>query len=98
MPLTRGAGRGTGLMVAVDLVNTWDDLEPEPDLIEGIEDVRTWLTVHGLDRAAEDVRDVDAVRALRTRFDRVFDAADEAEAARLLNELAAEYGTAPQLE
>ena len=98
MPLTRGEGRGTGLMLAVDLVNTWDELEPEPDLIEGPDDVRTWLTWHGLDRVAKDVRDVDAVRALRTRFDQVFDAKDEAEAARRLNDLAGEYGTPPQLE
>ena len=99
MPLTR-KGRGTGLVVAVDLVNTWDELEPEPDLIEGVADVRTWLTWHRLDRAAKDMRepDVDAVRALRTRFDAVFDAKDEAAAVRLLNELASEYGTPPQLE
>lgn len=99
MPLTR-KGRGTGLALAVDLVNTWDELEPEPDLIEGVADVRTWLTWHGLDRAARDAgeQDVDAVRALRTRFDAVFDAKDEAEAARLLNDLAGEYATAPQLE
>jgi predicted RNA-binding Zn ribbon-like protein len=99
MPLTK-EGRGTGLAVAVDLVNTWDELEPEPDLIEGLTDVRVWLTWHGLDRAAKDMReaDVDAVRALRTRFDAVFDAKDEAAAAHLLNELAGEYGTPPQLE
>ena len=99
MPLTK-EGRGTGLAVAVDLVNTWDELEPEPDLIEGVADVRVWLTWHGLDRAAKVAReaDLDAVRALRTRFDAVFDAKVESEAARLLNELAAEYGTPPQLE
>src|SRR5262245_52015966 len=75
MPLTR-EGRGTGLMLAVDLVNTWDLLEPEPDLIEGLDDVRVWLGWHGLDRAAAQMRepDVDRVRALRTRFDEIFDA------------------------
>jgi predicted RNA-binding Zn ribbon-like protein len=99
MPLTR-EGRGTGVVVAVDLVNTWDELVDEPDLIEGVRDVRTWLDWHGLHLAARQVRaaDVDRVRALRTRFDRVFDAKDEGEAASLLNELALEYGTPPQLE
>jgi len=99
MPLTRD-GRGTGLAVAVDLVNTWDELEPEPELIEGLDDVRVWLTWHGLDRVARDLRetDVDAVRTLRTRLAGVFDAEDEAEAVRLLNELAGEHGTPPQLE
>ena len=99
MPLTR-EGRGTGLAVAVDLVNTWDELEEEPELIEGVEDVRVWLTWHGLNRAAKAARaaDVEPVRTLRARFARVFDARDEASAARLLNELSSEFGTPPQLE
>src|SRR6188508_2340076 len=100
MPLTRGKGRGTGLMLAVDLVNTWDELEPEPDLIEGLDDVRTWLTWHGLDRAAAAMRepDVDRVRALRARLDALFDAPGEEVAVERVNALAREYGTAPQLE
>jgi predicted RNA-binding Zn ribbon-like protein len=100
MPLTRDETRGSGLALAVDLVNTWDDLHPEPDLIEGLVDVRTWLEHHGLKTAAAQVteEDVDRARALRARFDRVFDASGEDEAAALLNELAREYGTAPQLE
>jgi predicted RNA-binding Zn ribbon-like protein len=99
MPLTR-EGRGTGLAVAIDLVNTWDELEPEPDLIEGVDDVRVWLTWHGLDRAAQNVReaDVNATRAFRVRLAEVFDAPDEDEAVRLLNAIAREVGTPPQLE
>ncbi len=100
MPLTRDETRGSGLAVAVDLVNTWDELHPEPDLIEGLVDVRTWLEWHGLSTAAAQLgeEDVDAVRALRSRLDRVFDAQAEDEAAALLNDLAAEYGTPPRLE
>jgi predicted RNA-binding Zn ribbon-like protein len=100
MPLTRDETRGTGLAVAVDLVNTWDELEDEPDLIEGLADVRYWLDWHGLHTAAKRLRsaDLDRVRELRRRFDRVFDARSEAEAAGLLNELSREYGTPPQLE
>ena len=100
MPLTRDETRGSGMAVAVDLVNTWDELHTEPDLIEGLVDVRTWLEWHGLKTAAAQLgeQDVDAVRALRGRLDRVFDAEDEDEAARLLNELAREYGTPPELE
>ena len=100
MPLTRGEGRGTALTLAIDLVNTWDLLEPEPDLIEGLDDVRVWLTWHGLDRAAAEMRqpDVDRVRELRTRIDEVFDAPTEAEAVELTNALAREHGTPPQLE
>ena len=100
MPLTRDDTRGSGLAVAVDLVNTWDELEAAPDLIEGLADVRYWLDWHGLHTAAKRLRssDVDRVRALRARFDRVFDAKTEAEAVKLLNELSREYGTPPQLE
>ena len=100
MPLTRDETRGSGMAVAVDLVNTWDELHTEPDLIEGLVDVRTWLEWHGLKTAAAQLgeQDVDAVRALRDRLDRVFDAEGEDEAAALLNELAREYGTPPELE
>jgi predicted RNA-binding Zn ribbon-like protein len=100
MPFTRDETRGSGLAVAIDLINTWDELEPEPDLIEGLADVRTWLEWHGLTTAAKRVgeADVDRVRALRARFDRVFDAGDEGEAASRLNELAREFGMAPVLE
>jgi predicted RNA-binding Zn ribbon-like protein len=99
MPLTK-EGRGTGLAVAVDLINTWDELEREPDLIEGLADVRTWLSWHGLNRAAKTLRkaDVDSVRVLRSRLDRVFDATDEAVAVRVLNDLSTEYGIPLQLE
>lgn len=94
MPLTRDETRGSGLAVAVDLVNTWDELHPEPDLIEGLDDVRVWLEWHGLRSAARRLNesDVGHVRELRARFDRVFDAGDESEAAARLNELAREYG------
>ena len=73
MPLTSDETRGTGLAVAVDLVNTWDELEEEPDLIDGLADARYWLDWHGLHAAAKRVRsaDVDRVRELRARFDRV---------------------------
>jgi predicted RNA-binding Zn ribbon-like protein len=100
MPLTRDETRGSGLALAIDLINTWDELEPDPDLIEGLADVRTWLEWHGLPKAAKRMEeaDVEHVRALRARFDRVFDAGEEAEAARRLNELARDYGTPPVLE
>lgn len=76
MPLTRDETRGSGLAVAVDLVNTWDELHPDPDLIENLADVRVWLEWHGLETAAQRLRDddVDRVRELRTRLDRLFDA------------------------
>lgn len=98
--MTRGPDRGTGVGLAVDLVNTWDELEENPDLIDGVRDVRYWLDWHGLHTVAKQMKekDVDRVLELRSRFDRVFDAPSEAKAAELLNELARDYSTAPQLE
>ena len=100
MPLIRDETRGSGLAVAIDLINTWDELHEEPDKIDGLVDVRTWLEWHGLKTAAAQLRerDVDAVRALRARLDRVFDAEGEDEAAALLNELTRDYATSPRLE
>jgi predicted RNA-binding Zn ribbon-like protein len=88
------------MAVAVDLVNTWDELHPEPDLIEGLTDVRVWLEWHGLKTASKQLgeADVDRVRVLRSRFDHVFDSAGEDEAADRLNELAREFGIPPELE
>jgi predicted RNA-binding Zn ribbon-like protein len=99
MPLTE-KGRGTGVALAVDLINTWDELEDPPDLIEGPADVRVWLEWHGFRRVARGIRaaDVERVRRLRERLEGVFDAEDEAHAVALLNELASEHGTPPQLE
>ena len=86
--------------VAIDLINTWDELEPEPDLLEDVTDLRTWLDWHGLSKAAQRMRESDLgpVRALRMQFDEVFDARDETEAADRLNQLARAYGTPPVLE
>jgi predicted RNA-binding Zn ribbon-like protein len=99
MPLTK-EGRGTGVSLAVDLVNSWDELEDPQDLIENADDVRYLLEWHGLSAAAKTVgdRDVDKIRRLRIRFARVFDARSEEEAVGLLNELVRRYGTEPQLE
>jgi predicted RNA-binding Zn ribbon-like protein len=99
MPLTR-EGRGTGAMLAVDIVNTWDELHTPKDLIEDLADVRYLLEWHHLDAAARAVheRDVQRLRELRTRFSDVFDAADEEDAAMLVNALVRDYGRPPQLE
>ncbi len=99
MPLTK-KGRGTGVALAVDLVNSWDELEDQPELIEGPADVRVWLDWHGFHRVARGIRagDVEPTLRLRERLESVFDAEDEAQAVALLNELAREHGTPPQLE
>src|SRR3954453_12020213 len=99
MPLTED-GRGTGAVLAVDIVKTWDELHSPKDLIEGLVDLRYLLEWHGLTTAARSVRedDVQRLRTLRDRFSAVFDAPAEDDAVRLVNELVREYATAPQLE
>src|SRR3954454_19266617 len=99
MPLTK-EGRGTGAMLAVDLVNTWDELHRPKDLIEDLADVRYLLEWHGLSEAARATRepDVQRLRDLRARFDAVFEAGGEDEAAALINQLVRDYGRPPQLE
>jgi predicted RNA-binding Zn ribbon-like protein len=93
-------GRGTGAAVAVDLVNTWDEFERDPDRLRSIADVRGWLEWHGFDRAARRTRaqDFERARELRSRFAEIFDAADEDDAVALANALVRELGSPPQLE
>src|SRR4029077_15691007 len=100
MPLTRDETRGSGLALAIDLVNTWDELEPEPDLIEGLQDVRTWLEWHGLSTGAKALGEAGAEpgRPVRPGFRPGFDADDEDEAASRVNELAGDHGIPPGLE
>jgi len=87
-------------MLAVDIVNTWDELHTPKDLIEDLADVRYLLEWHGLSAAAGRGRepDVQRLRDIRDRFAAVFDAGDEEDAARLVNALVRDYGRPPQLE
>ncbi len=99
MPLTE-SGRGTGLAVAVDLVNSWDEFVRPPELLRDVESLRTWLRWHGFEEAVRVVTEGDVPRAreLRARLTRVFDASSEAESVAILNDLLAELGRPPRLE
>jgi predicted RNA-binding Zn ribbon-like protein len=80
--------------LAVDLVNT-RTLEPEQLTTPG--DVRAFLLEHGESEPITlDENDLAAVHAVRERIRPVFHAGP-AEAARLLNELLAEYAVRPYL-
>jgi predicted RNA-binding Zn ribbon-like protein len=95
MPLTK-LGRGGGVALAVDLLNSWDELEPEPDLLSA-RWLERYLAFHG-SPARVGESDVAAARALRERLRRAFDASGEDEAVAILNELLRETGSPPQLE
>ena len=98
MPLTK-LGRGGGVALAVDLLNSWDELEPDPELLSP-RYLRRYLEFHGYEAAAATVDEasVAPARALRERLREAFDAASEEDAVATLNALLAEHGRPPQLE
>jgi predicted RNA-binding Zn ribbon-like protein len=97
MPLSEQ--RGEGVAIGVDLVNSWDELHSEPDLLSE-RWLRRWLAWHRMYDAAEGVSEGDLARAreLREGLARVFDAPGEDEAVAALNELVAQVGAPPRLE
>ncbi len=75
--------------LAVDLVNTWDVLDDEPEFLRDLPHLRRFLHEHGLEREAEVAAESDLrrLRALRRRVRSVFEADREAEAVEILNGL-----------
>jgi predicted RNA-binding Zn ribbon-like protein len=98
MPLTK-LGRGGGVALAVDLLNSWDELEPDPELLS-VRWLRAYLAFHGYEEAATAVReeDIPQVKELRERLRQAFDATSEEEAVEILNAIVAESGRPPRLE
>src|SRR4051794_22553818 len=98
MPLTK-LGRGGGVALAVDLLNSWDELEPDPELLSP-RWLRRFLEFHGYEDAAAAAGEasVAPARALRERLREAFDATPEEAAVATLNALLAEHGRPPQLE
>jgi len=98
MPLTK-LGRGGGIALAVDLLNSWDELEPDPELLSP-RWLRGYLGFHGYETAAAAVDEASVPRArnLRERLREAFDATSEEDAVATLNALLAEHGRPPQLE
>jgi predicted RNA-binding Zn ribbon-like protein len=98
MPLTK-LGRGGGVALAVDLLNSWDELEADPELLS-VRWLRFYLGFHGYEAAAAAVGEdsLAPARALRERLREAFDATREEAAVATLNALLAEHGRPPQLE
>jgi predicted RNA-binding Zn ribbon-like protein len=88
------------LGLAVGLVNTWDALHDPPEQLHDVERLRLVLRWFELDDAGARAsnRDLEAVRRVRDRLRRAFDAAGAQEAVAELNALAREAGAVPQLE
>lgn len=89
---------GDPVALAVDLVNTWDTLEAQPELLREVSDLRAFLGRHGISGAAGvDGRDLARVRAFREELRSVFAEEDEDRAAMRLNALLERSGAVPQL-
>ncbi|OEU88783.1 hypothetical protein DB35_21315 [Streptomyces abyssalis] len=81
----------------VDLLNTAADGD-RPDRLVSVADLGAYVERNSLsDVGALTAQDLSAVRSVRERFARVFEAGDDRTAAGLVNALVAEAGTTPQL-
>lgn len=91
---------GDPVELAVYLVNTWDELEPSPELLPDVAALSGFLERRGFTAEADEVgaRELTAVRALRGRLRSAFEAPDEETAVRRLNEVLGESRAVLELE
>ena len=84
--------------LAVDLVNTWDELEDPPELLRDLAALRRFLERHADGGQRLTRADLARVRALRSSLRSVFTAEVDDEAVATLNRLLRESRAKPQLE
>jgi predicted RNA-binding Zn ribbon-like protein len=86
--------------LAIDVINTWDELEPEPELLQDVAILRRFLTRRGFAAEANTAgaRELAELRALRDRLRVAFDVPDEETAVAFLNRILHESRAMPQLE
>jgi predicted RNA-binding Zn ribbon-like protein len=85
--------------LAVDLVNTWDALEDEPELLRDVATLNRFLARRGYGEAVRtSTRDLGQVRGLRDSLRAAFAAENEAGAVRALNGILGLSRARPQLE
>src|SRR5207247_4388449 len=85
--------------LAVDLVNTWDVLEPDPELLRDAATLKRFLERRGYGAGLRTSRrDLAQVRALRDSLRAAFTAEDEDAAVRELNRVLAGSAAKPQFE
>jgi predicted RNA-binding Zn ribbon-like protein len=88
-----------GVAFALGLLNSWDELEPDPECLRDVGVLRRFLTRHGLTDAARVARDADveSLRGLRGRLAHAWDATDEQTAVAELNTLLSGASAQPWL-
>ena len=84
--------------LAVDLVNTWDELEPDPELLRDPAALKRFLARHGYESPRLGSRDLAQARALRDALRAAFTARDDEAAVRELNGVLAGSEAKPQFE
>jgi predicted RNA-binding Zn ribbon-like protein len=84
--------------LAVDLVNTWDELEESPELLRDTAALQRLLDRHGYRRVRTTGVDLARARELRDALRAGFEAADEPAAVAALNAILRGSGARPQLE
>jgi predicted RNA-binding Zn ribbon-like protein len=83
--------------LAVDLVNTWDELEAEPELLRDPASLKRFLERHEFGTSVRaSSRDVQELRSVRNSLRAVFTARDEEEAVRELNGVLRRSSAKPQ--
>jgi len=85
--------------LAVDLVNTWDELESDPELLRDTATLKRFLARRGYGEPLRtSSRDLAQVRVLRDSLRAAFTAQDEEAAVRELNGVLARSAAKPQFE
>jgi len=83
--------------LAVDLVNTWDELEPDPELLQDAAALKRFLGRRGFGSSVRPgSKEVAEIRALRDSLRAAFTTANEDEAVRELNAVLRKSGARPQ--
>jgi Putative stress-induced transcription regulator/CGNR zinc finger len=90
----------TSIALAVELVNSWNTIDSEPERLQSVDDLRKLLRLHGEPALANAVRrrDLERARGLRTNLRRAFEAPNERRAVDALNYVVRGSDARPQLE
>jgi predicted RNA-binding Zn ribbon-like protein len=85
--------------LAVGLVNTWDTMAPNPELLRDRAALVELLRFYEREKLAERIaeRDVALVRELRDRLRAAFEAVSEDDSVEVINVILEQSGTVPQL-
>jgi len=90
---------GDPVALAVDLVNSWDELSDDPELLVDAATLKRFLVRRGYDQAVRtSTRELAQARVLRDSLRAAFAAGSEEEAVHALNGILSRSAAKPQLE